>query len=437
MADKTLTPSELYEAWPALSMEERVEGFEVLQRDDAEEFFLQLSAQDKARLILALPAGERRLWMRLLAPDDAADVLQEAPPEERQGLLQLLDDLTAREVKGLLDYAEDDAGGLMNPRYARLRGDMTVGEAISYLRMDARTRSKAVYYAYVVDPEERLLGVVSFRELIVASGDKLVRDVMRTDVITAREDLDQEALGQLFMQHNLMMVPIVDAEGRIKGVVTLDDIVDVVQEEATEDIQKMGGVKALEAPYLQVPLPHMIRNRAGWLAVLFLGELLTASAMGYFEAEIARAVILALFVPLIISSGGNSGSQACTLVIRAMALGEVRVQDWWRVVQRELATGLALGSILALIGLARVLLWQVLFDAYGDYYLLIGLTVSLSLVGVVLWGTLVGSFLPFILRAFRFDPASASAPFVATLVDVTGLIIYFSVAAFVLSGTLL
>jgi magnesium transporter len=437
MAEKALTPTELYEAWPALSMDERVEGFEVLQRDDAEEFFLQLSAQDKAQLVLALPAGERRLWMRLLAPDDAADVIQEAPAEEREGLLHLLDDRTAREVKGLLDYAEDDAGGLMNPRYARLRGDMTVGEAISYLRMDARTRTKAVYYAYVVDSEERLLGVLSFRDLIVASGDKLVREVMRTEVVTAREDLDQEALSQLFMQHNLMMVPVVDSEGRIKGVVTLDDIVDVVQEEATEDIQKIGGVEALGAPYLQVPLSRMIRNRGGWLAVLFLGELLTASAMGYFEAEIARAVILTLFVPLIISSGGNSGSQASTLVIRAMALGEVRIQDWWRVIQREFATGLALGSILGMIGLARILLWQGLFNAYGDYYLLLGLTVALSLIGVVLWGTLVGSVLPFILRALRLDPASASAPFVATLVDVTGLVIYFGLAAFVLSGTLL
>jgi magnesium transporter len=437
MAEKALTPSELYEAWPALSIEERVEGFEFLQRHDAEEFFQQLSAQDKAQLVLALPPGERRLWMRLLASADAADVIQEAPAEEREALLQLLDDLTAREVKGLLDYAEDDAGGLMNPRYARLRGDMTVGEAISYLRMDARTRMKAVYYAYVVDPQERLLGVVSFRELIVAPGDKLVREVMRTDVVTAPEDLDQEALSQLFMRHNLMMVPIVDSEGRIKGVVTLNDIVDVVQEEATEDIQKIGGVKALDAPYLQVPLLQMIRNRAGWLLVLFLGEMLTASAMGHFEAEIARAVILALFVPLIISSGGNCGSQASTLVIRAMALGEVRIQDWWRVIRRELATGLALGSILAAIGLARILLWQGLFDAYGDHYFLLGLTVALSLVGVVVWGTLVGSILPFVLHSLRFDPASASAPFVATLVDVTGLIIYFTVAAIVLRGTLL
>src|SRR5947209_8236889 len=437
MAEKNFTPSELYEAWPILSTEERVEGFEVLERKNADDFFLQLNARDRAELILGLPAGERRLWMRLLAPDDAADLIQEAPAEEREGLLALLDDATRREVKGLLDYAEDDAGGLMNTRYSRLRADMTVDEAISYLRRDARAREKTVYYAYVVDVEERLLGVVSFRDLIVASGEKLVREVMRTEVISAPEDLDQEALSQLFMRHHLMMVPVVDAQGRIKGIVSVDDIVDVVQEEATEDIQKLGGVETLQGPYLQVPLLSMIQKRAGWLAALFLGEMLTATAMGQFQAEIARAVVLALFVPLIISSGGNSGSQATTLVIRAMALGELRIRDWWRVMRREFITGLGLGTILASIGLARILVWLGLFNAYGEHYFLVAMTVALSLVGVVLWGSLIGSILPFILRGLGFDPASASAPFVATLVDVTGLVIYFTVAAMILRGTLL
>jgi magnesium transporter len=437
MAETIFTPTELYEAWPVLSTDERVEGFETLQREQADDFFLQLNAKDRAQLILALPAGERRLWMRRLAPDDAADLLQEAPPQERDNLLALLDDTTRREVKGLLDYAEDEAGGLMNTRYCRLRADMTVGEAISYLRRDAQAREKTVYYAYVLDPQERLLGVVTFRDLIVSSGEKLIKDVMRTEVISAPEDLDQEALSKLFMRHHLLMIPIVDAEGRIKGVVNVNDIVDVLQEEATEDIQKIGGVATLEGPYLQVPLLVMIQKRAGWLAALFLGEMLTATAMGQFEAEIARAVVLALFVPLIISSGGNSGSQATTLVIRAMALGEVKIRDWWRVIRRELVTGLGLGLILASIGLARILLWQGLFNAYGEHYFLVALTVALSLVGVVLWGSIAGSILPFILRSLGFDPASASAPFVATLVDVTGLVIYFSVATVVLRGTLL
>jgi magnesium transporter len=434
---RVFTSAELYESWPVLSIDERVEGFEFLQREQADDFFAQLSAKDRVQLILALPGGERRLWMRRLAPDDAADLIQEAPPAARENLLALLDDTTQREVKGLLDYAEDEAGGLMNTRYCRLRADMTVGEAISYLRRDARAREKTVYYAYVLDSEERLLGVVTFRDLIVSPGEKLIKDVMRTEVISAPEDLDQEALSKLFMRHHLLMIPIVDGAGRIKGVVNVNDIVDVLQEEATEDIQKIGAVATLEEPYLQVPLLVMIRKRAGWLAALFLGEMLTATAMGQFEAEIARAVVLALFVPLIISSGGNSGSQATTLVIRAMALGEVKLRDWWRVIRRELVTGLGLGLILASIGLVRILLWQGLFNAYGDHYLLVALTVALSLVGVVLWGSIAGSILPFILRGLGFDPASASAPFVATLVDVTGLVIYFSVATIVLRGTLL
>ena len=437
MAEKNFTPSELYDAWPVLSLEERVEGFEYLTRDAADNFFLQLGARERAQLLLGLPTGERRLWMRMLAPDDAADLIQEAPGDQHENLLSLLDDPMRREVKGLLDYAEDEAGGLMNTRYSRLRADMTVDEAISYLRRDARGREKTVYYVFVVDSEERLHGVVSFRDLLVAPGDKLVRDVMRKEVISAPEDLDQEALSKLFMRHHLSMIPVVDAAGRIKGVVNLNDIVDVVQEEATEDIQKIGGVQALEEPYLQIPLSRMIRKRAGWLAALFLGEMLTATAMGQFEAEITRAVVLALFVPLIISSGGNSGSQATTLVIRAMALGEVRLRDWWRVIRREVFTGLGLGLILATIGLIRILVWQGLFSAYGEHYFLVALTVALSLVGVVLWGAVAGSFLPFVLRALNFDPASASAPFVATLVDVTGLVIYFSIAAVLLRGTLL
>ena len=437
MADKNFTTTELYDAWPVLSLEERLEGFEFLARDAAENFFLQLSTRDRAQLLLVLPSGERRLWMRMLPPDDAADLVQEVSSEHRDHLLSLLEDSVRREIKGLLDYAEDEAGGLMNTRYSRLRADMTVDEAISYLRKDARARQKTVYYVFVVDSEERLQGVVSFRDLLVSAGDKLVRDVMRTEVISAREDLDQEALSKLFMRHHLLMMPVVDSDGRIKGVVSVNDIVDVVQEEATEDIQKLGAVQTLDEPYLEVPLLRMIRKRAGWLAALFLGEMLTATAMGQFEAEIARAVVLALFVPLIISSGGNSGSQATTLVIRAMALGEVRLRDWWKVIRREVITGLGLGAILASIGLLRILLWQGLFDAYGEHYFLVALTVALSLIGVVLWGSVAGSILPFILRALGLDPASASAPFVATLVDVTGLVIYFSIAAIVLRGTLL
>jgi magnesium transporter len=249
--------------------------------------------------------------------------------------------------------------------------------------------------------------------------------------------MDQEELSRLFTESRLIAIPVIDAEGRMKGIVTLDDIVDVVREEATEDIQKIGGTAAFDEPYLRLSVREMIIKRAGWLSVLFLGESMTAATMGYFEQEIARAVVLALFVPLVISSGGNSGGQATTLVIRAMSLGEVRLRDWWHVMRREILSGLGLGTILAVIGIVRIMVWQAIFHSYGEHHLLIALTVAVSLVGVVMWGTLVGSMLPFILRRLGLDPATASAPFVATLVDVTGLIIYFSAARVFLGGVLL
>jgi magnesium transporter len=435
--DQPLSAEGLREFWPVLSAEERWESFRRLPREEAADFFLGLTARGQAGLFAAMAARERRLWARLLAPDDAVDVIQEVASELREEILGLLDDRTRREVQALLAYREDAAGGLMSPRYARVRPEMTVAEAIEYLRKQARERLETIYYAYVVDPEQRLLGAVSLRELFLAPDLQPVREIMQSDVITVGEETDQEAVAKLIAQHDLVAVPVLDAGGRIKGIVTVDDIVDVVQEEATEDIQKLAGMEALEAPYLRTGFFTLLRKRAGWLAVLFVGEMLTASAMGYFEDEIASAVILALFVPLIISSGGNSGSQASTLVIRAMALGEVRLHDWWRVVKRELLSGLALGGILASLGLVRVLLWEALFHAYGDHAGLLALTVGVSLVGVVCWGTLTGALLPFALRALKFDPASASAPFVATVVDVAGLVIYFSVAGLLLHGTLL
>ncbi len=432
-----LSPDDLREAWPLLVPSDRLAAFRSLDPSDADDFFLSLGTADQAAFLMVLPGGERRLWLRLLPPDDAADVIQAVPGSEREALLAHLDDGTRNEVRALLAYAEDDAGGLMNPRYARVRPDATIDEAISYLRRQVRERPASFHYAYVIDQDQRLLGVISFRELFGAAGDQLVRDTMRTKLITVPESMDQEEVSRLFASNHLLALPVVDAAGRMKGIVTADDIVEVVREEATEDIQKIGGTEALGAPYLQVRLPAMIRKRAGWLSALFLGEMLTATAMGYFEAEIARAVVLALFVPLVISSGGNSGGQATTLIIRAMALGEVRLRDWWRVVRREFLSGLALGSILGGIGVLRILLWQSLFHSYGSHAVVVALTVGFSLVGVVLWGTLAGSMLPFLLRRLRFDPASASAPFVATLVDVTGLVIYFTTAKVMMTGTLL
>jgi magnesium transporter len=432
-----LTGVELREAWPVLSTDERLEGLALLTHAETEALFLGMHAHDQADMLVAAPPATRRSLMRFLPPDDAADVVQEAAPEERDALLALLDEPTRKEVVVLLAYKEDEAGGLMNPRYARLRPDMSVDEAISYLRRQTREGLETVYYVYVLDTGQHLLGVVSFRDLFSAPPEKRVRDVMSTKIVTVPEDMDQEAVSKLFAEHNFLAMPVVDAEGRVKGIVTVDDIVDVVQEEATEDIQKLGGMEALDAPYLSIGFGAMLRKRAGWLSVLFLSEMLTASAMAVFEKEIARAVVLALFVPLIISSGGNSGSQASTLVIRAIALGELRLRDWWRVVRREVAAGVALGSLLGTIGLARILSWVVFFHAYGAHYLLVGFTVAGSLVGVVTFGTMAGSLLPFVLRRLGFDPASACAPLVATLVDVSGLVIYFSVASFILRGTLL
>ncbi|MCC6588178.1 MAG: magnesium transporter [Bryobacterales bacterium] len=434
--DTEQNAEDLLAIWPSLDAAGRCAAFQRLPRDQEDDLFLQLPSYDQLSLLNCLSPGERRIWLRLLEPDDAADVIQYAPPEERPNLVALLDETARREVNALLAYQEDAAGGLMSPRFARLRPDSTIDEAIAYLRRQAGT-VETIYYAYALDEGQHLQGVVSFRDLFSADRSKKVRDVMRTRFITVPENMDQEAIAQIFAAHHLLAVPVVDPANRMVGIVTLDDIVHVVREEASEDIQKLGGTAALDEPYLATGFWPMIRKRGGWLAVLFLGEMLTATAMGYFEHEIARAVVLALFVPLIISSGGNSGSQATTLIIQAMATHEVRLADWWRIMRREATIGFVLGVILAAIGLVRIMVWQTLWKPYGPHALYVGLTVATSLVGVVMFGSLAGSMLPFILRRFGLDPASASAPFVATLVDVTGLVIYFSAASVILSGLLL
>jgi magnesium transporter len=436
---KELTYLDVAEAWPRLTVADRVRRLKQLPPEIGHEFFFDLSAADQADVILALLAAERRPWIRLLAPDDVADLIQSAPAEQRAGLLALLDEPTRAEVAALLAYAEDEAGGLMNPRYIRVRPEMTAAEALSYFRRQAQERSgrDTPTYAYILDAEGRLQGQVTLTDLVAGDPSASVAELMHTDVVTIPEAADQEAVARLFAEHSLVAAPVVDDTGRMKGVVTADDVVAVVEEEATEDIQKLGGSEALDAPYLKTALGRMVQKRAGWLASLFLGEMLTATAMARFEAEIAKAVVLALFVPLMISSGGNSGSQASTLVIRAMALGEVRLRDWWHVLRREVGAGLALGCVLASIGFLRILVWQAASGIYGVHYLAIAATVSFSLVGIVMWGTMAGAMLPFVLRRMGFDPASASAPFVATLVDVSGILIYFTVASIILAGKLL
>jgi magnesium transporter len=434
-SDDELSAEDLRDAWPLLDLEERSDGLRVLPREDAEDFFVSLPSADQAALILHFRPGQRRQWMRMLEPDDVADVIQVAGEQHKTTLLALLDVPTRKEVTALLAYEEDEAGGLMSTRYARLRPHMTADEAISFLRRQARAAIETIYYAYVLGPEQHLLGVVSFRDLFSADPKKIVADIMETDVVRVSDEMDQETVSRVFAEHDLNVVPVVDAEGKMKGIVTVDDIVDVVQEEATEDAQKFGGMAALEVPYLASSRRDMIKKRGGWLILLLVGSMLTATALESFEGQIDKAPLLALFIPMIVSTGGNSGSQASTLVIRAMALGEIRAADWWLIMRRELMTGLALGAILGVFALARVALWGS-FGRYGEQYLLVAAAVAMSVVGCVLCGTLAGSMLPFVLRKLGADPASASAPFVATLVDVSGILIYFGIANLVLAELL-
>jgi len=423
---------ELRKLWPFLGATERLSGFRALDRKGAEDFILNLPPADKAKLLMKFPETERRTWVRYFAPDDVAKLVRQLKAPKDAEFLALLDEPTRKEVSALLAYAEDEAGGLMNPLFVRLRPGMSVDESISYLRKQTQERSGAVYYAYVLDSEQKLKGVISFRQLLTSPPQKKVEEVMHHDPVFVTDTTSQEEISRIFQNQKLMAVPVVDDAGHMKGIVSLDDMISVVQQKATDEIQKIGGSEALDEPYLQISLFRMIKKRAGWLSALFLGEMLTATAMGYFEAEIASAVVLALFLPLIISSGRNSGSQATTLVIRALALREIRLIDWWRVIRREILSGFLLGCILGSIGFLRIMIWQFFFHTYKEDFLLVGMTVACSLVGVVTFGTFAGSMLPFILKKLKFDPASASAPFVATLVDVTGLIIYFTVASVIL-----
>lgn len=444
--DKILIESEIqkfdfdyvHDHWSQFNYNQRIEHFNELSRTDAEELFLNLSPSDQYELIKEITPLQKRSWIRMLAPDDAADLIQEVnDPEHKDELLSLLDPQTKREVSALLAYAEDDAGGIMSSRFMRLRPYMTVDEAISYIRIQAKTQVETIYYAYVLSPEQTILGVVSFREIFSSPLNKKIEEIMHTDIVSIPDDLDQEQIGQIFSKHELMAIPVIDQNKKMVGIVTFDDVAQAVQEEATEDIHKIGAVETLEAPYLQISFNKMIQKRVFWLMILFIGQMFTASAMGYFEQDLQKAVVLSLFLPLIISSGGNSGSQASALIIRAMALGEVKIKDWWRVFIREVALGLTLGSILGFLGIFRVYFWPWRAEAFGEYYGRISLAVGFSVVGVVLWGTISGSMLPFLLRKLNLDPASASAPAVSTIVDVTGVVIYFSMAKIFLSGFLL
>src|SRR5438876_4311572 len=373
-----------------------------------------------------------------MAADQRTDVLREMSYHECARLLPKLDAESRAEAEQLLKYSDRSAGGIMTTEFVRLDAGMTVGQALHYIRTVARER-ETIYACYVVDSAGKLLGALSLRDLVMAELNQPIVDVMRRNPLCVGVNEDRVVVAQKISKYNLLAIPVLEADGRVVGFVTVDDVIDVLVEEQTDAVLRMGAVEpgALDEPYLATPLPRMIHKRATWLVILFLGEMLTATAMGFFDKEIEKAVVLALFVPLIISSGGNSGSQASSLLIRALALREVTLGDWWRVIRREVYSGLALGAILGVIGFLRIAVWTLFTDIYGPHWPLIGLTVAVSLIGVVLWGTLSGSMLPFILKKLGADPATSSAPFVATLVDVTGLVIYFSVGYVFLRGTLL
>ena len=374
-----------------------------------------------------------------MSSDQQADLFRELPEEDRGRFLKLVDASTREALNLLLRYPPESAGGIMTTEFVSMPTTWSVQQALDHISQVGRAK-ETVYAIYLLHPEQHTLQqVVSLRDLMLADRTARVDEIgNRRKPIAVTPLTDREEVARLISKYNLLAAPVVDDRNHIIGIVTVDDVIDAIVREQTEDVQKFGGMEALDEPYTEIGFGKMIRKRAGWLCALFLSEMLTATAMQHFEGEIARAVVLSMFIPLVMSSGGNSGSQATSLIIRALALRELRLRDWWRVALRELPTGLALGSILGVIGFVRIEVWQHagLYD-YGPHHVLIAIAVGLALVGIVAFGSLAGSMLPFVLRRLGFDPASASAPFVATLVDVTGLIIYFSVALAVLHGTLL
>lgn len=407
-----------------LSLGRAAAAFRILEFHAQEDVIHELPAAKVAELLNELPADDRTAFLGELHSDVVKELIKLLDPEERKITLSLL------------GYHETSVGRIMNPDYIAVREEWTVKQVLDYIREYGKD-SETIDVIYVVDEKGKLIDDFRIREFLLVATNTVVHTLMDDRFVALHVNDEQEEAIQVFRMENRVALPVVDDEGILLGIVTIDDMLWIANEEHTEDIQKIGGTEALDEPYLDIPLMKLVKKRIGWLVILFIGEMLTATAMGFFENEIAKAVVLALFVPLIISSGGNSGSQASTLIIQAMALGEITISDWWRVMRREILSGLMLGSALGLIGFIRILLWNSLFHTYGDHSVLIGCTVGLSLVGVVLWGTLSGSMLPLILKRLGADPATSSAPFVATLVDVTGLLIYFSVAFALMEGILL
>jgi magnesium transporter len=404
--------------------------------------FKILDISQQKDIVKELPSAKTAELLNELPADDRTDFLEELPKAAIRDLIKLLDPEERKITLSLLGYPEDSVGRLMTPDYVYVFEHNTVQDAFETIRKHAKN-SETIDVIYVINEQGELIDDIRIRDVILASPEKTMEEIVDGRIVSLNVQDDQEHASQVFKMNNRVALPVVDDNNILLGIVTIDDMLWVANEEFSEDMQKMGGTEALNEPYLDIPFFTLIKKRAGWLVLLFFGELFTATAMAYFSDELSKALILSIFVPLIISSGGNSGSQASTLIIQAMAVGEVYIEDWWRVMRREILSGLTLGGILGFIGYFRIALWHqlmsrgVIEDIYGEHWSLIGLTVGFSLMGVVLWGTLTGSMLPLVLKKLGADPAVSSAPFVATLVDVTGLIIYFSMAWVFLSGIMI
>ena len=413
--------------------------FRILSRESAKEIFSHLSYDDQSDIIEGIANNVSQLTDLLndLDPDDRTAFFEELPGVVSQRLLQMLSVEERQIATRLLGYPKDTIGRLMTPEYVAIKPYFTAQQALEHIRKFGRN-SETLNVVYIVDSTWKLIDDIKIRDVILASPEKTITEISDNRFVSLNAYDDKEVAVKVFQDNDRVALPVTDTDGTLLGIVTVDDVMDVIEEEATEDFQKFGGTEGLDLSYTKTSLFEMVKKRSGWLVILFLGEMLTASAMAHFEEEIMKAVVLALFIPLIISSGGNSGSQAASLIIRALALGELKLKNWWYVMRKEIFSGLLLGAILGIIGFTRILLWQKtgLYD-YGFYWIWIGISVALSLLFVVLWGTLSGSMIPLLLKRIGLDPATASAPFVATLVDVTGLIIFFTVAAIVLGGKLL
>lgn len=431
-----LQPEELAELINTSKEIDFTKVFQVLDAEKAVKTFEHLDFDIQVELLQSFQVDQLSSTLNAISPDDRTALFEQLPPATLQKYLSLLSDEERKTANQLLQYPEESIGRLMTPDFISVKEDWTVQQVLDHIRNFGKD-SETLNVIYVTDNKGFLLDDIKVRDFLLAPLQRKVSELMDHQYASLNAKDDQESAIEVFKQTDRVALPVTDFNGLLLGIITIDDVVDVIEEEDTEDIQKFGGTEALEDAYLKVSFREMVSKRAGWLIILFLGEMLTASAMGYFTNELNRAVILALFIPLIISSGGNSGSQAATLIIRAMALGELTIEQWWLVMRRELLSGLVLGSILGVIGFLRIAAWTLFTDMYGPHWMMIAFTVSFSLVGVVIFGTLSGSMLPLLLRRLGVDPAISSAPFIATLVDVTGLVIYFSLAYFFLKGLLL